>query len=141
MAFNASPSLVIGFIGLLLFIVAVTQYTIWKVVVSRPAAGALSSADGVAGRGAVGIGASSLLLPQRAGWVTALQQLSRSTSRFIVVDAKNGLGNRLRALASAMAVAEATGRSTLLVWVPDLHCNCSVPVSYTHLTLPTICSV
>ena len=72
----------------------------------------------------------------------ALQQLRSSKKRFVVVDAKNGLGNRLRALASAMAVAEATHRSTMLVWVPDLHCNCSVrslfasPLPFTLLEQP-----
>ena len=43
----------------------------------------------------------------------------------MLVDAKNGLGNRLRALASAMSVAAALGRPVLLIWVSDLHCNCS----------------
>jgi hypothetical protein len=45
--------------------------------------------------------------------------------RYVIVDAKNGLGNRLRALASAMAVAAALERPLMLVWVADLHCNCS----------------
>ena len=38
---------------------------------------------------------------------------------------KNGLGNRLRAFASAAAVAAALGRPVMVVWVRDLHCNCS----------------
>ena len=42
----------------------------------------------------------------------------------MLVDAKNGLGNRLRALASAMSVAAALGRPVLLIWVSDLR-NCS----------------
>ena len=51
--------------------------------------------------------------------------LRESSTRYILVDAKNGLGNRLRALASAMSVAAAIGRPLVLIWTPDLHCNCS----------------
>ena len=43
----------------------------------------------------------------------------------MIVDVKNGLGNRMRALASAMAVAKRLGRPVMLIWVADLHCNCS----------------
>ena len=39
-------------------------------------------------------------------WRIALSILRRSRTRYVIIDAKNGLGNRLRALASAMAVAE-----------------------------------
>jgi len=60
-----------------------------------------------------------------AGWVAALDLLRSSRTRYVVVDVKNGLGNRMRALASAMAVANRLGRPVLLIWVPDLHCNCS----------------
>jgi hypothetical protein len=45
--------------------------------------------------------------------------------RFVIVDVRNGLGNRLRALASAMSVAASLHRPVLVVWQPDLHCNCS----------------
>mmetsp|Transcript_8608 Transcript_8608/g.18732 ORF Transcript_8608/g.18732 Transcript_8608/m.18732 type:complete len:480 (+) Transcript_8608:481-1920(+) len=58
------------------------------------------------------------------GWVGALELLRSSPRPYVVVNAKNGLGNRLRALASAMAVAEALNRPVMLIWVPDLHCNC-----------------
>merc|ERR1712138_209151 len=52
------------------------------------------------------------------GWEAALAMLRSSST-------KNGLGNRMRALASAMSVAAALGRPVLLIWVSDLHCNCS----------------
>jgi len=61
----------------------------------------------------------------RLSWQAALHMLRKSHGRYVVVDAKNGLGNRLRAMASARAVAHALGRPMLLVWQPDLHCNCS----------------
>lgn len=35
-----------------------------------------------------------------------------------------GLGNRLRALGSAMAFARRTGRVLVLIWEPDAHLNC-----------------
>lgn len=68
-------------------------------------------------------------VPRRIGRSMALREalamLRHSKKRYVVVDVKNGLGNRLRALASAMSVAHSLKRPLLLVWVPDLHCNCS----------------
>lgn len=42
----------------------------------------------------------------------------------IYVDAQHGLGNRLRAIASGAAMANATGRELAIVWEPDHHCEC-----------------
>lgn len=42
----------------------------------------------------------------------------------IFIDAQHGLGNRLRALGSAAAIAEATNRELVVVWQPDDHCDC-----------------
>jgi hypothetical protein len=50
---------------------------------------------------------------------------TRGSQRYVIVIVKYGLGNRLRALASAMSVAAATSRPLLLVWSRDAHCNCS----------------
>ena len=72
------------------------------------------------------------------GWPMALAEIRRSASscrdistaanaacaKWLVVDVQFGLGNRLRALASAMAVAAAANRHLLLVWRSDIHCNC-----------------
>jgi len=44
----------------------------------------------------------------------------------VIVNVKNGLGNRLRAFASAASVAASLGRPLMVVWVSDLHCNCSL---------------
>ena len=63
------------------------------------------------------------------GWGEIVRVLGRdraSRKSWLVVEVRNGLGNRLRALASAMAVARAERRPLLAVWVPDLHCNCSL---------------
>jgi hypothetical protein len=43
----------------------------------------------------------------------------------LILDAQHGLGNRIRALGSAAAVARATGRELILLWAPDHHCNCA----------------
>lgn len=43
----------------------------------------------------------------------------------LFIDAQHGLGNRLRAMASAAAIAEATGRELIVVWQPDAHCDCT----------------
>jgi Glycosyl transferase family 2/N-terminal domain of galactosyltransferase len=41
----------------------------------------------------------------------------------LFIDVQHGLGNRLRALGSAAAIAEATGRELVVVWQPDDHCS------------------
>jgi len=64
-------------------------------------------------------------LQRETGWVAAMRMLRNARRPYVIIDAKNGLGNRLRALASAMAMAASLQRPVLLVWVPDLHCNCS----------------
>lgn len=51
----------------------------------------------------------------------------------IFVHAEYGLGNRLRALGSAMAFARRTDRILVVIWVPDQHLNCR----YTDLFVPS----
>ena len=43
----------------------------------------------------------------------------------IFIDAQHGLGNRMRAIASAGAIAEATNRELVIIWAPDAHCDCT----------------
>lgn len=59
------------------------------------------------------------------GWTHLRPLLQRAGERHVIVQAKNGLGNRMRALASAMAVSARLGRPLILLWAADLHCNCS----------------
>ncbi len=42
----------------------------------------------------------------------------------LYIDAQHGLGNRLRAIASGAAIAEATDRELVIIWEPDAHCEC-----------------
>lgn len=42
----------------------------------------------------------------------------------VYVDAQHGLGNRLRAIGSAAAIAEKSGRELVIVWQSDHHCEC-----------------
>ena len=52
------------------------------------------------------------------------QAQSPSSSRAkLYIDAQHGLGNRLRAIASAASIAEATGKELVIVWQPDHHCQ------------------
>ena len=44
--------------------------------------------------------------------------------RRIFIDAQHGLGNRMRAIGSAAAIARAAGRELVIVWQPDVHCDC-----------------
>lgn len=41
----------------------------------------------------------------------------------LYVDAQHGLGNRLRAIASAAAIAKASEKELVIVWQPDHHCQ------------------
>ncbi|MGO1118183.1 glycosyltransferase [Rhodovibrionaceae bacterium A322] len=49
-----------------------------------------------------------------------------SGRRRIYIDAQHGLGNRLRAIASAAVLAEATDRDLVVIWEPDHHCDCEI---------------
>jgi hypothetical protein len=42
--------------------------------------------------------------------------------KHLYINVQNGIGNRLRALASAFNIAEASNRQLILVWIPDFHC-------------------
>lgn len=41
----------------------------------------------------------------------------------LYIDAQHGLGNRLRAIASAATIAHATDKELVIVWQPDHHCE------------------
>lgn len=46
--------------------------------------------------------------------------------RHLFIDAQHGLCNRLRALASASAIAEATDRRLMIIWRTDPHCEARI---------------
>ena len=41
----------------------------------------------------------------------------------LYINAQHGLGNRLRAIASANSIAQETGAELMIIWVPDEHCE------------------
>jgi hypothetical protein len=47
-----------------------------------------------------------------------------SSRQKVFADGQHGLGNRLRAIGSAAAIAQATDRELVIVWQPDDHCDC-----------------
>lgn len=49
-----------------------------------------------------------------------------SLPKLLIVDVQNGLGNRLRALASGLQVAYESHRIPLFVWAPDAHSNATL---------------
>lgn len=51
------------------------------------------------------------------------QKAFDSAGPYILIDAMHGLGNRLRAYASARAIARKTGRHLIVSWRMDEHCN------------------
>ena len=54
---------------------------------------------------------------------TLLDALASSPTPAIILDAIHGLGNRVRALSSAGAIAEANNCRLIVLWVADAHCN------------------
>ena len=50
----------------------------------------------------------------------------------LFVDARHGLGNRLRAVASAAAIAQATDHALVIVWEPDNHCAARFTELFRH---------
>lgn len=67
---------------------------------------------------------------QVSGDSASPQVLVRKSKLF--VDAQHGLGNRLRAIGSAAAIAEASGRELVIIWQPDAHCNCRFSDLFTY---------
>ena len=45
------------------------------------------------------------------------------TKKYFIIEPKNGLGNRLRALGSAYSISNALGMELLVLWLPDMHCK------------------
>lgn len=59
-------------------------------------------------------------------WLVVLRyhaMLRERDWKSLVVHTKHGLSNRLRAMASARALARATNRTLVVVWEPDVHCR------------------
>jgi hypothetical protein len=50
----------------------------------------------------------------------------------IFIDPQHGLGNRMRAIGSAAAIARATDRELVIVWEPDHHCDCEFTDLYDY---------
>lgn len=48
----------------------------------------------------------------------------KTTNPKVYIDVQFGLSNRLRALASAFLIARSLRRELVLIWEPDVHCNC-----------------
>lgn len=67
---------------------------------------------------------------------TATPALTRRKP-LLVIDVQHGLCNRLRALASAAVLAEASGRQLVLVWRRDAHCGARA-ADLLHLDVPVI---
>lgn len=44
----------------------------------------------------------------------------------LYIDAQHGLGNRLRAIASAASIANASDRELVIIWERDHHCDCDM---------------
>lgn len=47
-------------------------------------------------------------------------------ARRLFIDVQHGLCNRLRAMASAAAIAKHTERELVVIWNPDHHCDCNL---------------
>ena len=56
----------------------------------------------------------------------AESQLVSPEKQRLYIEVQHGLGNRMRALASAASLARAEHRDLVLVWIADDHCNCTI---------------
>ena len=45
-------------------------------------------------------------------------------SNVLIINPQHGLGNRIRAIASAYSIAKANHLTLAIHWIPDDHCNC-----------------
>lgn len=50
----------------------------------------------------------------------------RITRPYLFIDVQHGLGNRLRALASAVVIAKKTDRQLIVIWQTDHHCEARI---------------
>jgi len=66
--------------------------------------------------------------------MTKPSKLSPST-RHVIIELHFGLSNRLRALASAFVLARNTNRELIVIWQPDVHCNCTFDDLFTDHNL------
>jgi hypothetical protein len=62
-------------------------------------------------------------IPEMMRLLKSSAVLATQQTRFYI-HAQHGLGNRLRAFASAMSIARKSGRELVLIWEPDNHCEC-----------------
>mmetsp|Transcript_2596 Transcript_2596/g.11110 ORF Transcript_2596/g.11110 Transcript_2596/m.11110 type:complete len:390 (+) Transcript_2596:2024-3193(+) len=61
--------------------------------------------------------------PETAQELEAVTTLRDVFPNILIVEPYHGLGNRLRAYASAAALARKSGRHLVVVWIPDVHVN------------------
>lgn len=48
----------------------------------------------------------------------------KNQKKRLFIDVQNGIGNRLRALASAYILAKESNRDLVIIWIPNNHCDC-----------------
>mmetsp|Transcript_9185 Transcript_9185/g.18685 ORF Transcript_9185/g.18685 Transcript_9185/m.18685 type:complete len:753 (-) Transcript_9185:435-2693(-) len=72
----------------------------------------------------------SLGLDQKRNLLREMSTKLHSTGvqpKILIADVQHGLGNRIRALGSAMAFAKHTNRTLVVIWQADSHCNAHFP--------------
>ncbi len=74
-------------------------------------------------KGCIAIQPSSVDFSDLSSQIFGAKGLHPDCNKFFV-DAQHGLGNRLRAIGSAAAIAKETGKELVIVWEPDHHCEC-----------------
>ena len=55
--------------------------------------------------------------------IDMLHEIIENPSKYVIVEARNGLGNRLRVVAGGLGLASSTNRRLILSWPLDEHCN------------------
>ena len=62
-----------------------------------------------------------------------IENIINSFSPFIIVNCLFGLGNRLRALASAYSICKSRNYKLIINWILDDHCNCKIEDLITNI--------
>ena len=58
--------------------------------------------------------------------INTINNINIFNDKILIVNAIFGLGNRLRAIASAYSICKSKNMQLIIIWVPDCHCDCNI---------------
>lgn len=67
-----------------------------------------------------------ILLPKCQINHNPIKLIFKEGEKVLIINAVYGLGNRLRAIASAYSICKKKNMKLIINWIPDNHCNCNI---------------